>query len=371
MERFEWRKAAAAALVCTMLAGCGVWGGGGEAREPADADAGVDAGVSPTSYTVLASELRVPWAIDFSGESTYVSERDGAIVRVAADGTVERKAASLQKTLYLQGEAGFLGFALAPDFPETGRAFAYYTYEESGQAFNRIVALEEREDAWEEVGVLLDGIPGAYVHDGGRLAIGPDGYLYATTGDAGDGKLAQLPDNLAGKTLRLGLNGEVPGDNPMPGSYVYSYGHRNPQGIAWDAAGTMYASEHGPSGNPGGHDELNRIEPGANYGWPDVFGDAEQEGMTSPLYHTGDPAIAPSGIALDDQGQLLVAALRGEALFRYDLETGAIETLLEGEGRLRDVKVRDGRIYAVTNNTDGRGVPAAGDDRLLLLPAQP
>ncbi|MCI3923074.1 PQQ-dependent sugar dehydrogenase [Paenibacillus sp. TRM 82003] len=359
MKRFKTRsRLIAAALICSIATGCAGWGG----EPPADGE---------TAYDVLATDLDIPWAIDFSGESVYVSERGGSVVRIAADGTVERKPAALDKPLYEEGEAGLLGFALAPDFPETGAAFAYYTYEEAGHAFNRIVSLVEGESAWEESEVLLDGIPGAYIHDGGRLAVGPDGYLYATTGDAGDGALAQRTDGLAGKTLRLSQNGAVPADNPTPGSYVFSYGHRNPQGIAWDASGVMYASEHGPSGNPGGHDELNRIEPGANYGWPLVYGDEKKKGTVPPLFHTGDPAIAPSGIAIDDEGRMLVAALRGQALYRYELETGNIEKLLEGEGRLRDVKFRDGFVFAITNNTDGRGSPRADDDRLLRLAATP
>jgi glucose/arabinose dehydrogenase len=191
--------------------------------------------------------------------------------------------------------------------------------------------------------------------------------LYITTGDSGKDTLAQDMKSNAGKILRMTLDGKVPADNPFPGSYVYSYGHRNSQGIAWDKQGRMFSSEHGPSGDPGGHDEINLIEKGRSYGWPTLIGDAKMEGMVSPLYHTGDTAIAPSGISLDAEGQLLIATLRGEKLYRYNPANNRLSTILEGEGRLRDVKLHNGSIYVITNNTDGRGEPAANDDRLLIL----
>ncbi|HZG86481.1 PQQ-dependent sugar dehydrogenase [Paenibacillus sp.] len=324
----------------------------------------VEAGVR-----TLAEKLRTPWAIEFAGDAIYISEREGSIVRIEQNGTAERKPVRLKEAAYPTGEAGFLGFVLAPDFAESKSAFAYHTYEQGGRALNRVVRLEERETEWVETGTLLEGIPGARVHDGGRMAFGPDGMLYVTTGDAGEEELAQDLDSLAGKILRIGPAGAVPEDNPFPGSYVYSYGHRNPQGLAWTADGIMYAAEHGPSGQPGGHDEINVIRPGGNYGWPHVYGDAEQQGMIGPLYHSGEPpAIAPSGIAADETGRLYLATLRGETLFRFDPKTQELVPVLQGEGRLRDVAIRGEYLYVLTNNTDGRGTPAANDDRLLRLP---
>lgn len=318
------------------------------------------------AYTILAEKLRTPWSIQFDEDTIYVSEREGHIVKMS-NGTVTRQKVKLNKPLKIQGEGGFLGIQLAPDFHNTRQAYAYHTYEEGGKILNRVVVLQEKNGAWEELKAYLEGIPGGNIHNGGRLAIGPDNMLYITTGDSGTDKLAQDVKSTAGKILRMTLDGKVPADNPFAKSYVYSYGHRNSQGIAWDKQGRMFSSEHGPSGDPGGHDEINLIEKGKNYGWPVIIGNAKKEGMVTPLYQTGDTAIAPSGIAIDPEGQLLIATLIGKKLYRFNPNTKQLTTMLEGEGRLRDVKVHNGGIYVLTNNTDGRGNPSATDDRLLML----
>ncbi len=315
---------------------------------------------------VLAEKLRVPWVIEFAGDVVYISEREGNIVQIE-EGKLSRQSVKLTKSVLDRGEGGFLGFLLAPDFASTQQAYAYHTYQEDGRTLNRVVLLKQNGDSWEEVRPLLEGIPGASNHDGGRMAYGPDKLLYVTTGDAQERELAQDKNSLAGKILRLELDGGVPSDNPFPGSYVYSYGHRNPQGMAWTDEGVMLVTEHGPSGSPGGHDEINVIEPGGNYGWPAVYGDQTQSGMIPPVYHTGDPAIAPSGATMDEQNRLLIATLVGSALYRYDPATKNMAVVFEGEGRLRDVKIKDGRVYVITNNTDGRGNPGKTDDRLLIL----
>lgn len=319
-----------------------------------------------TAYTILAEKLHTPWSIQFDEDTIYVSEREGHIVKIS-NGSVTRQKVKLNKRLKVQGEGGFLGIQFAPDFHESHQAYAYHTYEEGGKTLNRVVVLQEKNGGWEELKSYLEGIPGGNIHNGGRLAIGPDHMLYITTGDSGVDKLAQDVKSTAGKILRMTLDGKVPSDNPFAKSYVYSYGHRNSQGIAWDKLGHMFSSEHGPSGDPGGHDEINLIEKGKNYGWPVIIGNAKKEGMVTPLYQTGDTAIAPSGIAVDPEGQLLVATLIGKKLYRFNPETKQLATMLEGEGRLRDVKLHNGDIYVLTNNTDGRGNPSANDDRLLLL----
>lgn len=311
----------------------------------------------------LAVKLHTPWAINYSDGDFYLSERPGTITAVK-NGESIRQSVELQKPLSSVSEAGLLGFVLAPDFSETNEAYAYYTYEEDGLPFNRIIQLELQNDQWRETGVLIDGIPSGNVHHGGRLALGPDGKLYATAGDASKPELAQDLDSLAGKILRLNLNGSIPEDNPFPNSYVYSYGHRNPQGLAWAGDGTMYASEHGPSAN----DEINEITAGTNYGWPEITGDETKDGMESPLFTSGDNQTwAPSGIAYHE-GKLYAAGLRGEAVLRFDLETGEIEEYISNLGRMRDVLVSDGQLYYISNNTDGRGTPGENDDQLYTVP---
>lgn len=317
-------------------------------------------------YRVVAAGLRIPWAIEFADDVIYVSEREGNIVKIE-NGEMKRQAVRLTKAVRHEGEGGFLGLLLAPDFAETGLAYAYHTYLDNGKTFNRIVLLKLEGSEWAEQRALLEKIPGDMYHNGGRLAFGPDGMLYATTGDAEERALSQDKNSLAGKILRMTPEGEIPSDNPFGQSYVYSYGHRNPQGIAWTTAGVMYSTEHGPSGQPGGHDEINKIEPRRNYGWPSIIGDAAQAGMETPLYHTGDEAIAPSGTIVDDQGRLIIAALRGEAIYRYTPETGKMEVLHKGEGRIRDLELRGGKLYLITNNRDGRGQPSATDDRLIAM----
>lgn len=341
-------------------------GGGDEGADGAGAGPDGAESTEGAFYEVLATNLRSPWSIAFDGEVFYISERDGAIVRVAG-GKIEREEVKLAKPVHQEGESGFLGLELAPDFRDSGRAYAYHTYNENGRLLNRIVVLERKDGVWTEKEALLEGIPGAVLHDGGRLKLGPDGYLYITTGDATEEELAQNTDSLAGKILRMTQDGDVPGDNPFTGSYVYTYGHRNPQGIGWDTKGAMFSMEHGPSSSPRGYDELNRIRPGLNYGWPDVFGDETKEGTEPPVYHTGDTAFAPSGMAIDEEGNIIAAGLAGSRLIKLSPNGVVLDTLLENEGRLRDVFIYKGSLYVITNNTDGRGEPGDADDRLLKL----
>jgi len=215
----------------------------------------------------------------------------------------------------------------------------------------------------EEPETLLDGIASASIHDGGRIAFGPDGMLYVTVGDAGNSSAAQDRGSLSGKILRLTPDGEVPVDNPFDGSPVYSYGHRNPQGLAWDSEGTMYASEFGQNT----WDELNVIEPGRNYGWPSVEGIAGDDRFTDPVQQCAPAEASPSGMAIAD-GSIWIANLRGERLREVPLEdtSSSIEHLVGEHGRLRDVAVApDGSLWVLTNNTDGRGDPRPDDDRVL------
>ncbi|GAB3044097.1 sorbosone dehydrogenase family protein [Virgibacillus ainsalahensis] len=276
---------------------------------------------------------------------------------------MERQSVELEKEIATASEAGLLGLVLAPNFQESNLAYAYYTYEDSSGQFNRIITLHLEDNVWRQESLLLDKIPSGSYHHGGRLKVGPDGKLYATAGDASEREIAQALDSLGGKILRMNLDGSIPSDNPFSDSYVYSYGHRNPQGITWLPDGTLYASEHGNDAN----DERNRIEAGQNYGWPIIEGYEEQDGMVTPLFPSGDESTwAPSGIGYNNS-KLYAAALRGTAVLEFDLEAGEYREVITGLGRIRDVLIEDNYLYIISNNSDGRGTPQKNDDKLYRI----
>ncbi|MFE1592958.1 PQQ-dependent sugar dehydrogenase [Nocardia sp. NPDC058705] len=315
---------------------------------------------SPHNSTVT-DELDAPWSIAFHGTAALVSERDsGRILEIGGDGT--QFEVGVIDGVEASGEGGLLGLAV-----RAGQLFVYYT----ATGDNRI----ERFDLTGQPGnlalgggtTILTGLPAAANHNGGRIAFGPDGMLYATVGDAGDRPSAQDRAGLGGKILRMTPNGQAPADNPTPGSLVYSYGHRNPQGITWTPDGRMFASEFGQNT----WDELNLIEPGGNYGWPEVEGIAGRAGLIDPVQQWKPAEASPSGMTNVD-GSLFVANLRGERLRRIPLDnlSSSTESLVGEYGRLRDVAVApDGSLWVLTNNTDGRGDPAPGDDRIVHLTA--
>lgn len=310
---------------------------------------------------VIAENLNIPWSIEAANGTFYLTERTGSIVKI--ENGIERQRVELKKELATASEAGLLGFVLGPDFQESHLAYAYYTYVDSSGQFNRIVTLRLEDGAWKEESLLLDRIPSGAYHHGGRLKIGPDNKLYATAGDASQANIAQDRGSLGGKILRMNLDGSVPSDNPFSDSYVYSVGHRNPQGMTWLPDGTLYASEHGNRAN----DEINVIEAGQNYGWPIIEGHEEQEGMVAPLFTSGNESTwAPSGMDNYD-GKLYVAALRGTAVLEFDLKTGQSREVITDLGRIRDVRVEGNDLYFITNNTDGRGNPQGNDDKLYRI----
>jgi glucose/arabinose dehydrogenase len=313
-----------------------------------------------TEHKVLAENLSIPWSIVKNGEDFYLTERTGGMVEIR-EGKQSKVKVNLSEPLASQPEAGFMGLVLHPEFNENKQAFAYYTYNDGdGTPYNRVVVIERSTDAWDEKEVLLDKIPsGAQYHHGGRLKIGPDGKLYITTGDATREEKAQELGFLGGKILRLNLDGSIPDDNPFGDSPVYSYGHRNPQGLAWSAAGKLYGTEHGPNG----YDEVNFLQAGKNYGWPVITGNETEEGMISPLTHSGEPSWAPSGADFW-KGKLVFAALAGNSVKLFDPDTNEVVDAIEGFGRIRDVLVEGDTLYFVTNNTDGRGIPKENDDKL-------
>jgi glucose/arabinose dehydrogenase len=332
---------------------------------------------------IFISGLDTPWAIAFAPDGRFfLTERPGRI-RVVTGGKLD-PAPWLTLEVAEAGEGGLLGLALDPQFAQNRFVYVAYTYRADGSLRNRLVRL--REDAATGKGVLdkvlLDSVRGNSTHDGGRVRFGPDGKLYWTMGDVQDTAAAQDPAALVGKILRLNADGSIPADNPFPGSPVYSFGHRNPQGLAWQpGTGRLYATEHGPSGGQGCcQDEVNLIEPGKNYGWPEITGDKARAGMVSPVIHSGaSDTWAPGGAdfvtAGPWQGALLFTGLRGQALYRLTLDPAdprkalALQPLLKGVyGRLRDVaQGPDGAIYVLTSNGDGRGVLPADGDRVLRL----
>lgn len=309
----------------------------------------------------VATDLNAPWSVVFRDGTPLVSERNsGRILELAPDGsarpigTVEGVAA--------RGESGLLGLAVGRE----GSLYVYSTGSDGNRVQRFAITGQPGSLSLGRPATLLERIPSASIHDGGRIAFGPDGMLYVTAGDASQRNSAQDRDSLAGKILRMTPDGDVPADNPFPGSLVYSYGHRNPQGIAWADDGTMFATEFGQNT----WDELNIITPGANYGWPTVEGIAGREGFVDPVQQWQPTAASPSGMA-HAGGTIFIANLRGQVLRSVPVADPATSTehFSRQYGRIRDVAVApDGQLWFLTNNTDGRGDPRAGDDRILEVP---
>lgn len=313
---------------------------------------------------VIAEDLTYPWDIRVLDDFIIMPEVEGNMV-VIENGELERFELETSNPIVQEGGNGLLGLELAEDFVDSGIAYVYYTYNSNSGLTNRVAEVVYDGDSWEETSILLDDIPGHELYNGGRITIGPDEQLYVTTGWARDEDFSQELDNLGGKILRMGVDGSIPDDNPFSDSYVFSYGHRNPQGIAWNEDGTvMYSSEHGESGN----DEVNIIEAGNNYGWPEVEGDDEQEGMESPIVHSGNDTWAPSGITFFED-HLFITGLRGQSLYVYNESGSSLDEVFSSGERLRNVYPYDGDLYVITTNTSPRsGNPEEGDRVFRLTP---
>ena len=379
-----WASLAAAMLLAGVLAACG-----GASQPDDDADdtsttqpsdqspepspdesTDPDRGAPRVTGTV-ASGLAVPWGIAFLPDgSAIVTERDTRrVLRLVpnSDGGPDAEADVIEigeiEEAVPEVEAGLLGVAVSPDFSVDKTLFFYATTAEDNSVFT--VTLQD--DELGEPTPILTGIPKGVIHDGGRLQFGPDGFLYVSTGETGDPGLAQIPSSLAGKILRITPDGDPAPGNPDEDSPVWSLGHRNVQGLAFDDAGRLWASEFGDEI----YDELNLVTPGGNYGWPAIEGRGGDPDYVDPLLPWSTADASPSGLAFAD-GTLWMAALRGERIWQIPLNgkiPGKPVSLLTGEhGRIRTVvPTPDGDLWVATSNRDGRGTPSEDDDRILLV----
>lgn len=304
-----------------------------------------------------------------------VSERNGSVLLVEHDGRLVELG---EINIWEDDEGGLMGIAVHPDFPDPAYVYAMYTWRSGGNTGNAIARFRLDGHRLADGVNLIENIPAGDNHNGGRIGFGPDGMLYVGTGDIRQHELAQRMDTLAGKILRFRPDGGIPADNPFPGSPIWSLGHRNIQGLAWDPrTGAFCNTEHGPSGEVwfGAYDEINLVEKGGNFGWPLMVGAPGQPGFHDPIAAWPERATPPSSAAFW-RGDLFVATLGSEALLRLRLENErvvAIERWFnDGDdstlGRLRDaVRGPDGALYLLTGNKDWRSDQRAGDDRILRI----
>ncbi len=326
--------------------------------------------------TIIAQNLDTPWSLVFLPDNTVlITERPGRVRHIDAKGNLETTPVATLSQVKEIGEGGLLGMTLSPDFASNHFIYFYYTYKDSGSGntLNRVVRMDYSDGKLSNEKILVDAIPGASNHNGGRIKFGSDKLLYIGTGDGEVPSHAQDTNSLAGKILRVTENGDPASGNPF-NNRVYSYGHRNVQGLAWNKDGQLFATEHGPSGLQSCCDEVNKIELGKNYGWPIIQDTQTKEGMVTPIKSSGKDTWAPSGMAYLNNS-LYFAGLRGQTLYKATLQGNSIvdfKEYLKGEyGRLRDVVVGpDGMLYITTSNQDGRGTPKAGDDKILRIDAQ-
>ncbi len=327
---------------------------------------------APTTTTgarvvgTVAQGLAVPWGIDFLPDgSALVTERDSGRVlqvRPGGGGGSVQEVGEIDQTV-AEGESGLLGLAVSPSYAEDKRVFVYT----STDSDNRVLRMQFEGGRLGEPTAILTDIPRGFVHDGGQLAFGPDGNLYVATGETGERDLAQDPDTPAGKILRITQDGEPAPGNPDPNSPIWSLGHRNVQGLAFDDADNLWASEFGQDA----WDELNLIQRGINYGWPNVEGRGTDKRFRNPQVVWRTSEASPSGLAFLD-GHLWLASLRGQRLWRIDVNgdraSSPQDFFVGTYGRMRSVAVApDGRLWVTTSNRDGRGDPQDGDDQILLV----
>ena len=379
------RLAVVGALLALGLGACTDGGGAagpGTVTAPADESApepgspsagrspGDDGSEAPTRgrpgrvVDTVATGLEVPWGLDFLPDGrAVVTERDTRQVLIIDPGGKPRTAGVVEQAVP-EGEGGLLGVAVSPDFRRDRMLYFYATRAGDNAVLRGRLGLDDRLGTLETV---LDGIPKGFIHNGGRLRFGPDGLLYVSTGETGNGEESQDRSSLGGKILRITPDGEPAPGNPDPASPVWTWGHRNVQGLTFDDDGNLWASEFGQST----FDELNLIRKGNNYGWPEVEGRGEQQGLVDPQVVWSTSQASPSGVAYAD-GHVWLGALAGTRLWRVTIDGGRASdptSFLVGDyGRLRTVEVApDGMLWVTTSNRDGRGIPEVEDDRILVV----
>lgn len=321
------------------------------------------------SVEVIATNLEKPRAIAFGDDRIFVTEKIGRIRIIQNNTLLAEPLATLRTADVFDG--GLIGITAHPDFSTNHYLYVYYTYEENGNLWNKILKITESNNKLVEAETIFDKIPGSKFSNGGVMKFGPDGKLYVGTGTVSDSShLPQELDSLAGKILRLNDDGSTPTDNPFENSPVFSLGHRNPQGMAWDESGNLYVTDLGPTKN----DEINIVRSGQNYGWP-LQECSGGDFIDSVICY--DPSIEPGGIViysgdkLDLKGHMIMASLRSSHLYQLEINENGLssqKSILSGLGRIRDVNEGpDGNLYVITSNTDGKGFPDRFDDKLLRI----
>jgi len=320
---------------------------------------------------VIAENLDTPWGLVFLPDKNILfTERPGKVRLINTNDKLDQKPVIEIAAVKEISEGGLLGITIHPDFIHNSYVYLYYTYEGNNEkTWNKVVRMTYKNNTLSEERIIIDQIPGAPNHNGGRIKFGPDNLLYVTTGDAQNPSQAQDVESLAGKILRVTDDGQEAPGNPF-NNLIYSYGHRNPQGLTWDNIGRLWSTEHGRSGALSGLDELNLIEKGANYGWPKIQGDESGNNMSTPKLHSGSETWAPAG-AVFFKSSILFTGLRGQALYEAKIDVNNItlkQHFSNRFGRLRDIILGpDNMLYIMTSNLDGRGNPKPKDDKILKI----
>jgi len=325
---------------------------------------------SNESVQILATNLEKPWAIDFADDKIFVTEKVGRVRVIESGVFLDDPLATLRTANVFDG--GLLGIAVHPAFDSNHFIYVYYTYEKDGTLWNKILRITESNSKLIAAKTIFDKMPGSAYSNGGIIKFGPDGKLYVGTGSVSDSSHGpQDIQSLEGKILRLNDDGTIPNDNPFSDSPVFSFGHMNTKGLGWDNEGNLFVTEMGPSKN----DEINLVQPGGNYGWPEQECSGSEQ-FVDPI-NCYDPAIEPGGIVfyygdkIKLDNPLVLASLRASHLFNLEIDEDEVKSqasILSGVGRIRDVAVGpDGYLYLITSNTDGKGFPDASDDKLLRI----